>query len=131
MTVRRPSSKYLYPALLLPCITLTYGLICVDPVCKYTFSVRRTRTMAYVDKNPGFLQEIAHNTYNVGLNGTRLQVKGNKFRRGPEHDIIGSYVSPNDIITADGYERDIITINDEFPGPNIEVLEGAQVLTKY
>uniref|UniRef100_A0A913YNU6 Plastocyanin-like domain-containing protein n=1 Tax=Exaiptasia diaphana TaxID=2652724 RepID=A0A913YNU6_EXADI len=30
--------------------------------------------------------------------------------------------------TADGYNKTIITINDQFPGPTIEVLEGAEVV---
>ncbi len=69
-------------------------------------------------------------TYNVRLNGTRLQVHDNDchFKEDyPNYDVIGSDVSPDDVITADVYGRNVITINGVFPGPNIEVMEGSQV----
>ena len=37
-------------------------------------------------------------------------------------------VNPDDVITGDGYERKVITINGQFPGPAIEVTEGAKVI---
>jgi hypothetical protein len=36
-------------------------------------------------------------------------------------------VPVDEVHTADGHTRTIITINDQFPGPAIEVMEGAQV----
>jgi hypothetical protein len=36
-------------------------------------------------------------------------------------------VSPDDVITIDGLPRTIITINDMFPGPTLEFIQGAQV----
>jgi hypothetical protein len=34
---------------------------------------------------------------------------------------------PDDVITADGFVRSVITINGMFPGPTLEVMEGVQV----
>ena len=33
----------------------------------------------------------------------------------------------DDVITADGVTRSIITVNEQFPGPTLEVMEGAEV----
>jgi len=95
------------------------GEVCQGPVCEFQWVIRRTQTMTtYID---GF-------TFNVQLNGTRLQVVENSFRRSERHPgIIGRTVNPDDVITADGYSRDVIVINDQFPGPTLEVMEGVQV----
>ena len=42
-------------------------------------------------------------------------------------DIIGQFVNESDVITGDGFSRNVIVINDQFPGPTIEVMEGVQV----
>ena len=39
----------------------------------------------------------------------------------------GSIVSVEEAITADGVQRNVIVVNDQFPGPTLEVMEGAQV----
>ena len=108
-----------------------YGEICEGPVCRYTLDIRRGQTMTIVDKTQSFIDDIVYNTFNVRLNQTRLQIRDNLFRREINHEMIGRFVQPRDVITADGYERDIITVNDQFPGPNIEVMEGTQVCGDY
>ena len=45
--------------------------------------------------------------------------------RYPHH--IGRFVNASDVITADGFSRNVIVINEQFPGPTIEVMEGVQV----
>ena len=66
--------------------------------------------------------------FNVALNGTDLVVTENAFRRAIDHPgSIGRVVPPDRVITADGYVRDVIVINDQFPGPTLEVMEGSQV----
>ncbi|XP_035674595.1 laccase-2-like [Branchiostoma floridae] len=42
-------------------------------------------------------------------------------------DVNGTRVSADDVITADGVQRNVILVNGQFPGPAIEVMEGAQV----
>ena len=66
-------------------------------------------------------------TFNVQLDGRDLRVIGNSYRVPEENDIIGKIVPPDDVITADGYPRNIITVNGQFPSPDIEVGEGSQV----
>ena len=45
--------------------------------------------------------------------------------RHPQH--IGRFVNASDVITADGFSRNVIVINEQFPGPTIDVMEGVQV----
>jgi len=42
-------------------------------------------------------------------------------------DMDGPIVPVNETITADGVQRNVILVNDQFPGPTLEVMEGAQV----
>ena len=51
-------------------------------------------------------------------------------QREEEHDIIGEVVPFDDVVTLDGYKRDVILINDHFPGPTISVIKGVQVKVK-
>jgi len=93
--------------------------VCTDPVCEFEFIVRRTQTMTTT---------IDGQVFSVQLKETRLQVVKNSFRRVADYpDIIGRTVDPDDVITADGYPRDVIVVNDQFPGPTLEVTEGVQV----
>jgi Multicopper oxidase len=90
--------------------TSAWADICSGPVCTYEFNVTLFRTMTYRDENL--------HLWPVYLNGTRFQVDiGTDTRT----------LSPDDIIVADGFERDVIVINGQFPGPTIEVMEGVQV----
>ena len=52
-------------------VTLAHGELCLGPVCEYTFAVRRTRTMTYASGS---------HVFNVGLNGSNLQVVENAYR---------------------------------------------------
>ena len=60
-------------------------------------------------------------TFNVHLNGTQLIATSPVGRTPPE------FVDPADVLTLDGVQRNVITINGMTPGPVIEVMEGAQV----
>ena len=99
---------------------VVYCGICNQAICEYTFEIRRFRTMTYYN---------GVHAYNVELNGTRLEPVENSYRLKVDDNFIGTELDPDDVITADGYVRDIITINDKFPGPNLQVLAGSQVGT--
>jgi len=100
-------------------MTSTAGEVCRGPDCEFQFVVSAKETMT---------TEIDGIVFSVQLNGTRLQVVENSLRRADDYpDIIGRTVNPDDVITADGYSRDVIVINDQFSGPTIEVMEGVQV----
>ena len=66
-------------------------------------------------------------TYNVEMNGTRLQVAANSLRPAESTSLVGQEVPPDDVITLDGKSATIIVINDQFPGPTLEVMEGVEV----
>ena len=100
-------------------MTSTAGEVCRGPVCEFQLVVSLKQAMT---------TKIEDVTFNVGLNGTRLQVIENSIRIVADYStIIGRTVNPDDVITVDGYTRDVIVINDQFPGPTIEVMEGVQV----
>ncbi|XP_066264318.1 uncharacterized protein [Branchiostoma lanceolatum] len=40
----------------------------------------------------------------------------------------GPIVPVEETITADGVQRNVIVVNDQFPGPTLEVMEGAQMV---
>jgi len=91
-------------------LSIVGAAICTDHVCSYQFDVSLHKTMMYRDEylhlNP------------VQLNGTQLQVK-------VVHEV--RTVSPDDVILADGFSREVIVFNEQLPGPTIEVMEGAEV----
>ena len=97
--------------------------ICTSNECSYDFTVRRVMSMTH--RPPGSSQ-----LYNVILNDTVLQHAENSFTPKdlpPHKDVVGTSVDPDDVITLDGNPRNVIIINDQFPGPTIEVMEDAQV----
>ena len=97
--------------------------ICTDTVCKYELVLRHQKTMTYTTSDSNG-QPVA---YDVGLSGSNLVTLSNVFRSSQDPNV-GLTVSPDTVITADGYSpRYIVTINDLFPGPTIEVVQGAQV----
>ena len=64
--------------------------------------------------------------FDVILNGTNLEITTNTFTPATDANV-GTSVPLEDVHTADGYPRNFIEINGQFPGPTIEVLEGAEV----
>lgn len=98
------------------------GEICQDAICEFNFVIHRERTLTYRSTPGG-------KTYEVGFNGTHFTTLENDLRLQLFPDnLIGSVVDEDDVITADGHVRNVIVINDQFPGPNLEVMEGSQVL---
>ena len=107
------------------------GAVCTDDVCYYDFDVSHARTMTYYEYRP--TSAAAYNILQVS--DACLQVQSNTFRPGDD-DPIGTCVEPFETsdeekttytITADGAIRNVITINERFPGPDIEVMEGSTV----
>ena len=102
--------------------------ICTSNICSYDFVLRHHKTMTFVTKVPGAVRPTA---YDVILNGSNLTIAANLYRPANRSGVIdpnvGKTVSSDDVITADGYPRYIVTINDQFPGPTIKVTQGAKV----
>ena len=42
-------------------------------------------------------------------------------------ELLNTYVDPDKVVTAGGFIRSVIVINHQFPGPTIEVMDGAEV----
>ena len=97
--------------------------ICDRSECVYNFDIRWSRTMTY--SHPS-----TQHTYNVMQDNHKLLVTSNSVGLDDINvraSVIGRHVHDNDVITADGRPRGVITINGQFPGPAIEVMENTKV----
>ncbi|CAH1248817.1 Hypp8435 [Branchiostoma lanceolatum] len=90
---------------------------CTDDVCEFTLVVRYGRTMTHTDGKSDD-REVK-----ILTNGS-LQVTNSI----PGADAPIKIVPVEETITADGVQRNVILVNDQFPGPTLEVMEGAQVV---
>ncbi|XP_078590744.1 uncharacterized protein LOC144870452 isoform X1 [Branchiostoma floridae x Branchiostoma japonicum] len=101
---------------------------CTDSVCHFSLVIRRTKTMTHTRNLNG-----RRDTNSVKLRDDgRLELfspLGNPAHPGKEN-VNGTLVPMEEVITTDGVQRNVITVNDMFPGPTIEVVEGAQVVVK-
>lgn len=96
--------------------------ICTDEVCEYEFDIAWGRTMTAYHGSRAFA---------VKEDGKGLREAESLYRKREDYpETIGKALSPDVVITADGVERDVITINGQFPGPVIEVMEGTEVRRK-
>ena len=104
------------------CLLLIYprlvnAAIC-SGTCEYHFHVRHARSMTYSNG----LQ-----TYDIEMDGDRARLLSNSWHLQGVDPLVGTYVNSSDAITVDGHWRNIIVINGQFPGPDIEVMEGSKV----
>lgn len=98
------------------------GELCRKHICAYDFVVRESRSMIYAVNYPSGWQDV----YDVFLNGSKLSLNSNQFHeKVPEVDHERLQLVTH---TLDGVASQMILINDQFPGPNIEVMEGAQIV---
>ena len=105
----------------------TNSEICMDTKCDYTLTIRQARSMSYTDSS-GF-------TYNVAWNQSaeRLQIIANSYHQPipspfpTNASMIGAFLNAEDVVTTDGTARSIYVINEQYPGPTLEVMEGAEV----
>ena len=111
-------SVWLSHLMLVTLVGYTEATICTTPVCEFQLDVRWGRSMVYRTPN-------GRDAYNVELDGGRLRTVANGYRVGDP--MVGRYVDPDQVHTGDGYPRTLIEINGQFPGPTLEVMEGAQV----
>ena len=66
-------------------------------------------------------------------NGSLVQKLGTFYQQKIYKDLEDMNIEnvTDNLITADGVQRPIITINGVFPGPTLEVIEGSEVITCY
>ncbi len=63
-------------------------------------------------------------------NGKLIQKRGMFYQQPIYDDQDGIEVNAtDDVITADGVQRSLITINGVFPGPTLQIMEGSEVCT--
>ena len=62
-------------------------------------------------------------------NGKVIQKLGTYYQQPIYRDLENVEITniTDDVITADGVRRSLVTINDGFPGPTLEVMEGSEV----
>lgn len=107
------------------CVMLVYraeAQTCFKSVCEFMLVVTEFRSMTFKNEHDG-------NVYDVHLqeNGS-LSLEKNRFHLEVPNI---TFVPSGMVHTADGTKaRNIILINDLFPGPTLEVMEGAQVKVK-
>ncbi|XP_078620738.1 uncharacterized protein LOC144887397 [Branchiostoma floridae x Branchiostoma japonicum] len=101
------------------CVTMATTQRCSDDVCEFTLVVRYARTMTHTGNADGSVHGIE-----ILTNGSLQDVYS--FSQAGVMD--GPIVPVNETITADGVQRNVILVNDQFPGPTLEVMEGAQVV---
>ena len=107
-------------AILLALICAVSSAPCAGPVCSYTFDV--TSKSSHLWKNGGL-------NLKAGMLGSTLVTKPNTFfPELPQLPIPADDIE--NVVTLDGYLRDVIYINDKFPGPTIDVMKGVEVIIK-
>ena len=99
--------------------SISSALKCMDTHCDFEFVIKQERSMIYT--------EADGTTHNVQWNSTegKFQIISNSFN--PGNDPVGMFVAEDDVIQTDGYAKSIYVINEQFPGPTIEVMENAEV----
>ncbi|XP_078664411.1 uncharacterized protein LOC144907345 isoform X1 [Branchiostoma floridae x Branchiostoma belcheri] len=124
--VRTTTIIIIMAAIVAPPVVLSQP--CTESVCNFNFVIRRTKTMIHSRDVNG-----RRDTNSVKLRDDgRLELfspMGNPAHPGKEN-VNGTLVPVEEVITTDGVVRNVITVNDMFPGPTIEVVEGAQVVVK-
>ena len=126
MDIRQRGSFNILFLVLFPLISSSSSAaaaLCRNDTCTFTLDVRWARTLTYRDTGAGAGGRRAYNVLHhqdhlMAVSDTVGLEKG---------DLIGQRVNASDVITVDGTIRNIITINGQFPGPAIEVMEGATV----
>ncbi len=113
--------------------TAAGGTVCMQDVCEYNFVVSHARTMTYFE----YETNGGASAFDLRqVNDTCLQVQSNSFRTGSGEPIGTCVDDPFErdlgdkstyTITADGFIRNVITINGRFPGRNIEVKANSTV----
>lgn len=94
---------------------------CFVSICEFTLAITESRSMIFTTEDG----EDAWIAYDVKLedNGT-LKLAANRFH----FQVPNISITPEMVHTVDGSEqRNIILINGQFPGPTLEVMEGAEV----
>ena len=101
--------------------------ICHEKICKFTLTLRDELSMTRRIR-PGRIWEPGETFLLQLQDGKLIQKLGTFYQQPIYRDLENLEVNVTDEeITADGVQRALITINDVFPGPTLEVMEGSEV----
>ena len=101
--------------------------ICREKICKFRLTLRDEMSMTRRVR-PGRIWTPGE-TFLLDLkDGKLVQKLGTFYQQNTYRDMGNVEVNVTDeVLTADGVQRALITINDVFPGPTLEVMEGSEV----
>jgi len=105
--------------------------ICKEKVCEFTLTIREEMTMTRKYRQ-GKIFETGETMVLKMEDDKLLQTRGYWYQQPlyeKEQDVEITNVT-DDVITADGVTRSIITVNEQFPGPTLEVMEGAEIVVR-
>ena len=109
---------------------LKTGNVCQEKICKFHLTLRDEMSMTRKIR-PGRIWKSGETFLLELQNGSLVQKLGTFYQQETYQDLANAIVNvTDDVITADGIRRTLITINDVFPGPTLEVMEGSEVRNK-
>ena len=109
---------------------LDSGNVCKEKICKFHLTLRDEMSMARKVMEGRIWK--SGETFSLELkNGSLVQKLGTFYQQKIYKDLENVNIEnvTDNVITADGVQRPIITINGVFPGPTLEVMEGSEVST--
>ena len=107
--------------------------VCNEKICKFHLSIREEMSMTEKYQPGRSLVTTAGETMRLDFDkeskeGYLIRKLGHYFNKPSYSDLNGTRVQlSNNVITADGFRRKLITINGVFPGPTLQVKEGVEV----
>ena len=104
--------------------------VCKEKICKFHLTLRDEMSMAKKVMKGRIWK--SGETFSLELkNGSLVQKLGTFYQQHIYKDLENMKIEnvTDNVITADGVQRPIITINGVFPGPTLEVIEGSEVST--
>ena len=105
--------------------------VCKEDICKFHLSVRDEMSMTekiYGQGRNPITKTGETFMVDISQEGHLLRDLGNFYNKPRYADMNRTRIQATDnVITANGLRRKIITINGVFPGPTLEVMEGAEV----
>ena len=109
---------------------LDSGNVCKEKICKFHLTLRDEMSMTRKVMDGRIWQ--SGETFLLELkNGSLVQKLGTFYQQKTYEDLENMNIQnvTDNVITADGVQRPLITINGVFPGPTLEVIEGSEVST--
>ena len=103
---------------------------CRSSICRFTLKIREEMSMTK-KFTPGKIFREGETLLLQLKEGKLTHERGTFYKQPTFIEMEDFEVNvTDDVITADGFTRQLITINGKFPGPTLQVMEGAEVCCK-